>query len=220
MDLNTPANQDWLPGLITTLTFLSVIIGAFVQARRSGKSLGTALAGGYRALQKTMAKEDTQEREQVSAQEAATQAVIKQLVDTFSAQLIELSTARAREIADVVQKQNAQQRELDSLKQLTATQATQIGTLQTELEDTRRERDSLNERLTQMETGHQADRTRWEAERASDKAEHTRRIAELIEQIESKDARIKELETLVEALRKAKTGALSETVAPPEGQSP
>lgn len=216
MDTNLPNNPDSLAGLITALTFLSVVIGAFVQARRSGKGLGTALAGGYRTLQKVMAKEDTQEREKISAQEAATQAVIKQLVDTFSAQLIELSTARAREIADVVQKQHAQQRELDDLKQLTSTQAAQLATLQTELDDTRRERDDLNTRLSQMEADHKADRTRWETERASDKAEHQQRIADLTEQIEGKEARIKELETLVEELRKAKTGALTA----PEGESP
>lgn len=218
------------------VSFAIVFIGGVAQGRRKGLTLSNALGVGFRAVQKMMnaqAKTDTQEREAAKVAESVSmpgdgamvsrqefREIIRELIGEYTRQTTDMATERATDIAELRTTQREQEASIVELRtDLTASQQqvatlttdldaekAKVSLLQSELKTTKEERDELNKRVDEMQKAH-------DRERAEDRAEHERRIGELLEQIQSKEARIKDLERQLDELRKAKTGSLTPVTA-------
>lgn len=228
---------------LISISLVMVFVGSVVQGRRKGLTLGNALGMGFRSVQKMMsnqAKTDTQEREAAKVTESVSRPgdgamisrqefreVIRELIGEYTRQTTDMATERATDIAELRTTQRLQETSIAELRiDLTASQQqvatlttdldaekAKVSLLQSELKTTKAERDELNKRVDEMQKAH-------DRERAEDRAEHERRIGELLEQIQNKEARIKDLERQLDELRKAKTGSLTpvadEKISTPE----
>ena len=232
-----------LSSIMIFFSFAIVFLGGVLQGRRKGLTLSNALGMGFRSVQKMMsaqAKTDTQERAALKAAAVGPtpgdgasigmeefRIFSRELIAEFAKQTAEMSAERAVDIARLRAGQRRQKVDIAQLRtDLTSsqqqvatltldvdTQKTRGDRLETELDKTKRERDDLDKRLDAMQAAHKR-------ERAADRAEHERRIRELMTQIDGKEARIIELERQLEDLRKIKTGSLTPVAEQEEGETP